>query len=64
MQIAEGDVVVALGNELRAKFATRDAAEDAILSGSFGHLCLALRTTSKWRVVRSGFSNVRSAVPR
>jgi len=43
MEVAEGDVVLALGNEFRAELAARDAAEDAIGFGRVSHLYQALR---------------------
>ena len=37
VEVVEGDVVLALGDELRSKLAARDAAEDAIGNGRIVH---------------------------
>ena len=53
MEVAEGDVVLALGDELRAKLAPRDAAEDAIGNGRISHLFRHSKRFGNGPVVRS-----------
>ena len=53
MEVAEGDVVLALGDELRAKLAPRDAAEYAIGNGRISHLFSHPERFGNSSVVRS-----------
>jgi hypothetical protein len=62
-QIAEGDVVLALGDELGAELAARDAAEDAVDGRRIRH-CVTCSESVVLGVVRSGFHHSRLNAPR
>jgi hypothetical protein len=53
VQVVEGDVVLALSDELRTKLAARDATEDAIGTGRVSHLYRHSERTGNRPVVRS-----------
>jgi hypothetical protein len=59
MEIAEGDVVLALGDELRTKLTARDAAENTVRNDRLGHLFTRSRRFGYDSVVRSGFLQPR-----
>ena len=59
MEITEGDVVLALGDELRTELAARDAAEDTVRNARVCHLFKRSRRFTGGSVVRSGFLQPR-----
>jgi hypothetical protein len=59
MEITEGDVVLALGDELRTELAARDAAEDTVRNDWVSHLFTRSRRFGDGSVVRSGFLQPR-----
>src|SRR5215207_6212682 len=59
MEITEGDVVLALGDELRTELAPRNAAEDTVRNDLVSHLFTRSRRFSNGSVVRSGFLQPR-----
>jgi hypothetical protein len=60
MEIAEGDVVLALGDELRTELAARDAAENTI-DDWVGHFFTRSEQSDNGSVVRSDFLQPRRA---